>query len=437
MSQLALNGGTPAVTQIQLPRWPLVEQPERDAVAAVLDRGTFTNSGTVEVPALEREYREYVGTDYCLATNAGTHALHCCAVAVGLGPGDEAIVPAFTYAASAMFVALAGAQPVFADVDRATYNIDPASIEAKITERTKAIVVVHLHGLAADMDAIQGIADRHGLPIIEDSAQAHGATYQGKVVGTLGACAGTSLNQAKNLPGGEGGFFLTDDPELYRTARRLRYLGEDLEAEEDPAEGRRYWCHGVGWNYRAQELPAAFARAQLRRLPDHNARALAAGTRLSERLAEIDGIVPPHVPEGRVPVYHIYRARLEDAVVERFPSARHARDTILRALHAEGVAASIWQHYPLTAHPVFRRPLAPWHPSRDTELAPYRPQDHPVAAELSERSFVIGSGAHPMAVFDDAAVDAYADAIAKVLGSLDELVALGLEPFASNDEPPV
>jgi dTDP-4-amino-4,6-dideoxygalactose transaminase len=437
MSQLALSGGAPAAAHVQLAQWPIVEQPERDAVNAVLDRGVFTNSGTVEVPALEQEYRAYVGTDYCLATNAGTHALHCCAVAVGLGPGDEAIVPAFTYAASAMFVALTGATPVFADVDLATYNIDPAAIEAAITPRTKAIVVVHLHGLPADMDAIQAVADRHGLPIIEDTAQAHGALYDGKIVGTLGACAGTSLNQAKNLPGGEGGFFLTNDPEHYKVARRLRYLGEDLEAEQDPAEGRRYWCHGVGWNYRAQELPAAFARAQLRRLPDHNARALAAGTRLSERLAQIDGIVPPHVPAGRVPVYHIYRARLEDDVVERFASPQAARDAILRALHAEGVAASIWQHYPLPAHPVFRRPLAPWHPSRDTPLAPYRREQHAVAADLTDRSFVIGSGAHPMAVFDEAAVDAYADAIAKVLDGVDELAALGLEPFASNFEPAI
>jgi perosamine synthetase len=437
MSTLALRGGTPAAHQIQLPRWPIVAQPERDAVAAVLDRGVFTNSGTVEVPALEREYRDYIGATYCLATNAGTAALHCCAAALGLGPGDEAIVPAFTYAASAMFVALAGAQPVFVDVDRDTYNIDPSAIEAAITERTRAIVVVHLHGLAADLDAIQAIADRHSLPIIEDTAQAHGATHRDRIVGTVGACAGTSLNQSKNLPGGEGGFFLTDDPELYKAARRLRYLGEDLEAEQDPAEGRRYWCHGVGCNYRAQELPAAFARAQLRRLDEHNRRALAAGTRLSARLAEIEGIVPPCVPAGRVPVYHIYRVRLERSVIERFPSVRAARDSVLRALHAEGVAASIWQHYPLTAHPAFRRPLAPWHPSRDSALAPYRPEDHPVAAELSESSFVIGSGAHPMAVFDDEAVDAYADAVAKVMGAVDELAVLGQEPFPSNFDPPV
>jgi perosamine synthetase len=289
------------------------------------------------------------------------------------------------------------------------------------------------------MTALMDLARRHGLGVIEDTAQAHGARYEGRMVGTIGDCAGTSLNQAKNLPGGEGGLFLTNDPELYRAARRLRYLGEDLEAEGDPAEGRRYWCHGLGFNYRAQELPAAFARSQLSRITETNVAARAAAARLSGRLDQIEGIEPPQVPKGREHVFHIYRARLTEHVINRFPDAIVARDAVVRALHAEGVACGIWQHFPLPAHPAFRRDgVRSWAPDVEREpLAPYRPEQFPVSVDLCERSFVIGSGRYPMAVFDEPSIERYADAVEKVLTNLDELVGLGLEPFASNFEPAV
>ncbi|MGH3994023.1 MAG: DegT/DnrJ/EryC1/StrS family aminotransferase, partial [Pseudonocardiaceae bacterium] len=260
--QLALHGGL-GVVDVSLHRgWPEITEEDRRAVLAVLDRGVLSGPTAPEVSALERDFASYLGVEYCLALNSGTAALHCCCAAAGLGPGDEVIVPALTFIASAMAVCQQGATPVFCDIDPATYNIDPGLIEQRITERTKAIMAVHLHGLPCDMDPIQQIAERHGLLVIEDAAQAPGATYKNRKVGSLGHSAGFSLQQTKNLCGGDGGLFVTNDQHAYQTAARLRLFGEDADVPGTGAE-RPYLSHGLGFNYRNHELSAALARSQL------------------------------------------------------------------------------------------------------------------------------------------------------------------------------
>src|SRR5881296_4167404 len=183
---------------------------------------------------LEVDFAAAVGARFCLATNSGTSALHIALAAAGIGAGDEVIVPALSFIATAQAVLHQGAIPLFADVEPDTYNIDTADAARRVTSRTRAIVPVHLHGLPADMDAIDALARGAGLTVIEDAAQAHGALYKGRAVGTLGAMAAFSLNSTKNLPAGEGGLFVTNSEELYSRAARVRFDGLEPPSKWDP-----------------------------------------------------------------------------------------------------------------------------------------------------------------------------------------------------------
>ncbi|MGH2821990.1 MAG: DegT/DnrJ/EryC1/StrS family aminotransferase, partial [Thermoleophilaceae bacterium] len=294
--KLAIEGGTRAIPPGTHRRWPDIQQEDHEALQAVLRRGELWGANGTEVTALQDEWASYVGTDYCLAVNSGTAALHCAVVAVGVGPGDEVIVPAFSFIATPMSVLHAGAVPVFCDIEPTTFNIDVSKIEERITPRTKAIMPVHIHGVVADIDEIQAIADRHGLAVIEDAAQAHGSKYKGRNAGTLGACAAFSLNGAKNLSAGEGGLFVTDDEQVHLAARRLAIFGEDTPPLEK-GEFRAFWSHGIGWNYRTHELTAALARSQLRRLDGYNETARRNAALLTDGLRQLPGIQPPEIPD--------------------------------------------------------------------------------------------------------------------------------------------
>lgn len=430
-SGLALLGGPPVIPGGRHGAWPDLRPEDREAVLGVLERGPLFGANGPEITGLERDWAEYLGRRYCISTNSGTAALHCAVAAVGVSPGDEVIVPAFTFIATAFAVVHQGARPVFCDVDPRTFNIDPALIEERITERTRAIIPVHLHGLPADMDEILRIADEHGLAVIEDAAQAHGARYRGKKVGTLSGCAGFSLNTTKTLSGGEGGLFATDDEEAWRVARRLSNFGEDAPPT-DPNDFRPYTTFGVGWMYRNQEMPAAFARSVLRRLDGYVERSQANAEILTRGLASIPGVVPPLVPEDRTHTYHKYRVRLDAeaaGVGDRVPPVE-LRDRVLRALRAEGVEAVLWQLMPLPAQPVFRRKeIAPWHPRMDAEaFAPWDPAEYPASSQLLDASIVVGSETHPLAVQDAELMERYVEAFAKVFGNLDAVLAVPHTP---------
>ena len=203
--KLAIDGGKPVVDVSAIKPWPVLDERDRRAVLRVFENGYLCGSDAPEAMALEKEWGEYIGRKHCLTTSSGTAALHMALAALKIGPGDEVIVPAYTFLASASCVLHAGAVPVFVDIDRNTYNIDPEKIEEKITERTKAVIPVHLHGLACEMDRIMEVARKRNLFIIEDACQAHGAEYRGKKAGSFGDLAAFSLNSSKNHAGGEGG----------------------------------------------------------------------------------------------------------------------------------------------------------------------------------------------------------------------------------------
>ncbi len=382
-------------------RWPILTEADRAAIGRVLDRGVLSGAAAPEMKALESECAAALGGRFCLATNSGTAALHLALAAAGVEPGDEVIVPALSFIATAQAVLQQGATPVFADIDPATYNIDPADAEGRITPRTRAIVPVHLHGLPAEMDAINELARRAGIAVIEDAAQAHGATYRGRPVGTLGAMAAFSLNSTKNLPAGEGGFFVTDSEALCAKAARVRFDGLEPPSKWDPSRPLDDEADSLattrGWMYLPGELTCALARAQLRRLGETTARSQRNASRLSRRLAGLPGLEPPGVPSDRTHVFHKYRVRLdpERAGVGSLPVA--LRDRLLQALRAEGVEAVLWQTVPLPAHPLFARP-----------------EPYPRAAAALDASVVIGSQSYPLFAQPLEVVDAWADGFERV-----------------------
>lgn len=426
---LAIEGGTPTVPPGVHHPWPDIQQADRDAIAAVLDSGELWGAYATQVTALQEEYAEWCGVKHCLAVNSGTAALHCALVANGVGPGDEVIVPAFSFVATPMAVLHAGATPIFCDIDPRMFNIDPAKVEALVTERTKALMPVHMHGVIADMDALAPIAARHGLAIVEDAAQAHGSTYHGRRAGQLGAATGTSLNGAKNLSAGEGGLFLTDDEDLFTAARRLAIFGEDTPRPK-PGETRAFWSHGVGWNYRIHEITAALARTQLKRLDGYNERAQGNAAILDAGLGEIRGIEPPYVPEGLESVYFRYRIRIDARELGWDGSEVELRDRLLHALRAEGVAIATWQLHPLPAQPIFRRGNPrPWSKTVQQEpLKRWDPTEYPVVSQLLDSSLVLGPNEQALYVQDPEVMERYIEAFAKVIDRIDAVLAADYEP---------
>lgn len=279
-----------------------------------------------EVAEFEREFgAALVGGRAQVAVNSGTSGLHLGLLAVGVGPGDEVIVPSFTFAATANSVALTGATPVFADIEPETFTLSSAAVEAAITSRTRGVMPVHLYGHPARMREFQAIADRHGIAVYEDAAQAHGATLDGRPVGTFGEFAMFSLYPTKNMTSGEGGMVSCATDEIVRRMRLLRNQGME----------RQYENELVGFNARMTNIHAAIGRVQLTKLPEWTARRQANAAALDGSLR---GVVTPTVAEGATHVYHQYTIRV--------PEDRDGFVTALREEH--GVGSGVY--YPVPNH---------------------------------------------------------------------------------------
>lgn len=421
---LAVHGGPPVLDDSIKVTWPIITQEDKDAVMRVLDSGVIWGLYAPEMRALEAEFAAYCGVKYCLAMNSGTATLHCAVGAAGIGPGDEVITPAYSFLASASSVLHHNAIPVFVDIDPRTYNIDVRQIEAAITPRTKAILPVHIHGLPADMDEVKSIAAKHGLLVIEDACQAHGAIYKGKKVGTLAAMATFSLNGTKNLPGAEGGLFVTDSEEYRGKANMLRMFGEFVA----PNEGRKYQSYTMGWNYRTQEMPCAFTRSQLKRLESTNATAQRNAEYLSAELAKIPGLMPPYVPEDRTCIYHKYRLGLEPKKLGLKVTGVAFRDRVRKALRAEGVDAVLWQLTALPEQPVFQALEGygrgcPWSCEKLGGVRyEYRPEDFPVTKHMLENSLVICSETYPIFAQPLEVMERYVEAFHKVFNNIEQIL---------------
>jgi len=301
---------------------PFIGEEEKAGVLAVLESGMLAQGK--KVAALEEAFAAVCDTKHAVATSSGTTALHLALLAHGIGAGDEVITTPFTFIATASSILFTGAEPVFVDVEADTFNLNPALIEQAITPRTKAIMPVHLYGQICDMDAIGQIAAKHGLAIIEDAAQAVGATRHGKKAGSFGTGC-FSLYATKNIMSAEGGIITTDDDAIAETLRMLRNHGMK----------RRYYHDMLGYNFRMTDLHAAIGLAQVNRLDDFTAKRRANAEYLS---AHIESVITPTVMTGNAHVWHQYTIRITHT----------DRDAAAKQLNDAGIGTGVF--YPVPAH---------------------------------------------------------------------------------------
>jgi len=419
-SALALFGGPQAVPDDLICAWPEIREEDKLAVMRVLDRGVLWGSTAPEIGALEREWAEWEGTDFCLSANSGTAALHMAVASVGVQPGDEVITTPFSWTSTATCILHHNAIPVFADIDPRRYTIDPDKIEAKITPHTKAIIPVHLYGLAAEMDAILDIAERHHLHVIEDCCQAHGAEYKGRKVGTLGHVAAFSLNGFKNLSAGEGGLLVTNDAHIWQEAARVQQFGERRVQEGS----RDYNAYGMGWMYRTTEMTAAFARSQLSRLDDTLAVLRQNAAYLTEGLDGSSGFLTPVEPADSKHAFFRYSIHFTpERLGIDLPIAEFAAK-VRAALAAEGVKLGRGE-FVIPGMTLFQEKRGygkgcPWSCGFYGGSVDYRVEDYPVASDTIHRIVAL-IGLTPPNGID--LMDRYVEAVHKVFGHIEEVLA--------------
>ncbi|WXG43496.1 MAG: DegT/DnrJ/EryC1/StrS family aminotransferase [Promethearchaeati archaeon SRVP18_Atabeyarchaeia-1] len=365
---------------------PIFGPEEKEEVAKVLESGIVTNrlgEGPMN-KAFQKELADYLGVRHVLTVSSGTAALHSSLLAAGVGYGDEVIVPPFTFVATANVALLAGARPVFADINSRTYTIDPQKLKRAITKRTKAVIPVHLYGHPVDMDPIMEIAEEKGIAVVEDCAQSIGSQYRGKATGSIGQIGCFSFYASKNMTTGEGGAVATNDDELAERIWKIRRHGEKEE----------YQCEMLGHNYRMPEIEAAIGRVQLRKLPSFlearatNAAALTKG--LTEKTEALD---PPIVEEWAKHSWYLYTTRVTN---DRSPVSRN---DLMRKLAENGITAAAYYESPIHLSPYYARTFK------------YRKGDFPESEKAADE--VLSLPCHPAVTQDE---------ISKIVDTLSSLL---------------
>jgi dTDP-4-amino-4,6-dideoxygalactose transaminase len=341
---------------------PVLEKEEKDAVMQVMSSGILTQGPKLE--EFERAFARYVGVKHAIAVNSGTAALHVAVVALGLGPGDEVITTPFTFNSTADCILHVGAKPVFADIDRRTYNLDVGAVERKITPKTKAILPVHLYGQTVEADALRELADKQGIAILEDACQAHGAEYSGKRAGALGAMGVFSFYPTKNMTTAEGGMVTTDDDRLAEAACVFRNIGQRS----------RYDQVMLGFNYRMTEMSAAIGIEQLKKLDMYNARRIENAKFFSDRFSKLDGVEIPYVMPEAKHVFHQYTLRVAHGI---------GRDEFERRLNAAGVGTRVYYPQPVTMQPIYKQ-MGFYKPMPESEKAALEVVSIPVYPSLTQ-----------------------------------------------------
>lgn len=339
--KLALFGGNPVRSQ-EFPTWPIFDEADEKRVLQALRSGHWGRLDGQQVAEFEKNFAEMHGCKHGIAVVNGTVSLRLALMAAGLKAEDEVIVPPYTFYATASAVIEANMVPVFVDIDLDSFNMDPGAIEAAITDRTRAIIPVHFAGQPADMDAINELAEKHGLFVLEDAAHAHGASWNGRAAGSLGRAASFSFQSSKNLTSGEGGIITTNDDRLAETCRSLHNCGRI-------PTGIWYEHHVISANYRLSELQGALLNSQLTRLDEQTQRRDENGRYLADRLSALPGIYPQKRPaECTRHSYHLFMLRLCES---EFGAPRSA---VLQALEAEGIPCSAGYGFSLHRQPLFR-----------------------------------------------------------------------------------
>ncbi|QUL37346.1 DegT/DnrJ/EryC1/StrS aminotransferase family protein [Erythrobacter sp. JK5] len=389
--QLALHGGTPVISR-ELDAFKSMGRDEEEAAARVVRSGVLSAyigapgelfMGGTEVRAFEKKAAEYFGVKHALGVNSWTSGLIAEVGAIGVEPGDEIITSPWTMSATAMAILHWNAIPVFADIDRQSFNLDPESVRANITARTKAIMAVDIFGQTADVAALRAIADEHGLKLLGDTAQAPGALNGGSHTGTGYDIGGFSLNYHKHIHCGEGGILVTNDDAL---AERLALIRNHAESVLRPTD-RNQLANMIGYNFRMGEIEAAIASVQLDKLAERVADRQRVAAELNEGLAGLEGLTTPKVAEGATHVYYVYGMTLDTGALGV------SRAKIVEALKAEGVPALMPGYQNIHRLPVFTEQIAygtkgfPWTLREDRNFA-YGSGTCPVAEELHDASFL-------------------------------------------------
>jgi dTDP-4-amino-4,6-dideoxygalactose transaminase len=422
MSKLALLGGRP-VWKGSFPRYNTIGKEEKRACLRVLDRGVlsaFYGSncpefyGGPEVQSFEKEWARYFGARHVVSMNSATSGLNAAVGALGVSPGDEVITTPYTMCATATSILVYQGLPVFADIDPNTFTLDPRSIEARVTRRTRAIIVTHLFGHPADMNGVLAVARKHRLQVIEDAAQSPGALYCGRQSGTIGDIGVFSLNCHKVIQTGEGGMCATDDAE---SALRLKLIRNHGEAVVGEGMRVKSLANILGWNYRLTEPLAAIGREQLKRLKGYNRRRWDLAARLSARLTQLPGLQPPLVRPKCTHAYYVYAVKMDPAAMSGV-----SRDIFVRALNAEGIPASAGYMRPLYMLPVYQKGIVfgtKGYPLRGVKNPfPYRRGLCPITEDVERRLINLHMIHDPLRPKD---IDRIADAFEKVSANVDAL----------------
>jgi L-glutamine:2-deoxy-scyllo-inosose/3-amino-2,3-dideoxy-scyllo-inosose aminotransferase len=421
--KLAIDGGTPVRSREQAHvQWPVWGEEEKANLRAVVESGVWSYSGPFERRLLA-EWREYVGTNHALAAANGTVTLQIALEALGVGYGDEVILPGLTWQATAAVVVDVNAVPVLVDVEPDTWCIDPVAVEAAITDRTAAIIVVHLYGNMPDMDRILEIAHRHGLPVIEDSAHQHGAEWNGKKTGSLGTIGSFSLQLSKVLTGGEGGLLTTDDHDLWERMDALRNCGRRPETDDDAGKGSgAYATDGdliQSGNYRITEFQAAILVAGLKRLDDQNAQRERLAAKLDDYLETVPGLSPmKRDPRQTRRTYFNWAFRYD---AETFGGGGVATPAFRRALSAE-LSTDFEQCYePLNDCTLYRPRTKKRYKINESHWAAIDPSRFhlPVCTEAFINTSVTTH--HSFLLGGEAAYGAFVEAIEKMIASVERL----------------
>jgi dTDP-4-amino-4,6-dideoxygalactose transaminase len=408
---LAILGGEPAVTldQTKANKWPIITEQDEQAVLDVLRSGDISIHPVVG--ELEDSYKSLTGRQYALSHNNGTAAILAGLHAIGIQPYDEVIVQAATWWSSVMPILHCGGVPVFAEIELDTLGLDPADVEKKITDRTKAIIVVHLFGMPSKMEQLVEVAKKHDLKILEDASHAHGATYKGKPIGSFGDVSVFSMQGNKLCPSGEGGMLLCDSQELWEAAMRIGHYERLLDLE---SENRYFAATGFGFKFRMSPMSAALAQVQLKHLKERNAKRNQNCIRLSMALEEL-GIETFLAPDDVDRVYFEFLVRYNQ------PATDLSIGDFAAALKAEGAMVSAPRYPLLHQQPVFtsgvwskiaRLPATPENP-----IHVYDPADLPHTTRGN--GSLLKLPAFPCA--DKALLDQYALAFAKVLSHANDI----------------
>jgi dTDP-4-amino-4,6-dideoxygalactose transaminase len=389
---LALFGGEPTITQ-PLPPFHSVGEEEAAAAAEVVRSGVLSAYigapgefflGGPRVRAFEEQAARHFGVRHAVAVNSWTSGLEACVGAIGVEPGDEIITSPWTMAASATAILHWNAIPVFADIDRQSFNIDPVCVERLVSPRTRAILAVDIFGQSADMRALRAVAERHGLKLLVDTAQSPGARVGDRFAGTLADIGGYSLNYHKHIHCGEGGIVVTDDDRLAQRARLIRNHAECVVPDGEASE----LANMIGHNFRMGEIEAAIASLQLGKLAGRVASRQRAAAAMDRGLAALPGLRTPTVSEGNTHVYYVYGMTLDTQALG-VPRAR-----LLEALRAEGVPGLFAGYQNIHLLPLFQRKIAygtggfPWTSPYASREISYERGICPVAEELHATSFL-------------------------------------------------